>query len=87
MYGQMTAVVGSISARRESSRELLKLCSDGRQRVRGDLSNKLVVSGGMGGMGGRPTSRRHAQWRAVLGIDVDPARIERRVQTGTVIAS
>jgi len=48
----------------------------------GDLSGKLVVSGGMGGMGGAQPLAATLNGARFLGIDVDPARIERRVKTG-----
>ena len=43
---------------------------------------KLVVSGGMGGMGGAQPLAATLNGAVFLGIDVDPARIERRVDTG-----
>ena len=48
----------------------------------GDLSGKLVVSGGMGGMGGAQPLAATLNGAVFLGIDVDPSRIERRVRTG-----
>src|SRR4030095_10741897 len=48
----------------------------------GDLSGKLVVSGGMGGMGGAQPLAATLNGALFLGIDVDPARIERRVLNG-----
>src|ERR671927_17332 len=48
----------------------------------GDLSGKLIVSGGMGGMGGAQPLAATLNNAVFLGIDVDPARIERRVSTG-----
>jgi urocanate hydratase len=48
----------------------------------GDLSGKLVVSGGMGGMGGAQPLAATLNGAVFLGIEVDPARIERRVRTG-----
>src|SRR4029434_6249043 len=48
----------------------------------GDLSGKLVVSGGMGGMGGAQPLAATLNGAVFLGIDVDPVRIERRVRTG-----
>src|SRR6185503_9438813 len=41
-----------------------------------------VVSGGMGGMGGAQPLAATLNGALFLGIDVDPSRIERRVQTG-----
>src|SRR4026208_2349740 len=51
-------------------------------RFGGDLAGKLGVSGGMGGMGGAQPLAATLNGAVFLGIDVDPARIERRVRTG-----
>ncbi|HKE59522.1 MAG TPA: urocanate hydratase, partial [Pyrinomonadaceae bacterium] len=48
----------------------------------GNLSGKLVVSGGMGGMGGAQPLAATLNGAVFLGIEVDPERIERRVRTG-----
>src|ERR1700719_2744742 len=48
----------------------------------GDLKGKLVVSGGIGGMGGAQPLAATMNGAAFLGIDVDPERIKRRVKTG-----
>src|SRR5712692_6389637 len=48
----------------------------------GNLSGKLVVTGGMGGMGGAQPLAATMNGAAFLGIDVDPGRIKRRVRTG-----
>src|SRR5438445_576273 len=48
----------------------------------GDLKGKLVVTGGMGGMGGAQPLAATMNGAAFLGIDVDPERIKRRVKTG-----
>lgn len=48
----------------------------------GDLSGRLVVSGGMGGMGGAQPLAATMNGAAFLGIEVDPARIERRILSG-----
>src|SRR6202007_3271360 len=47
-----------------------------------DLAGKLVVSGGMGGMGGAQPLAATLNGAAFLGIDVDPERIKRRVKSG-----
>jgi urocanate hydratase len=54
----------------------------GRQHFGGNLSGKLVASGGMGGMGGAQPLAATLNGACFLGIDVDPWRIERRVQSG-----
>jgi urocanate hydratase len=48
----------------------------------GDLSGKLIVSGGMGGMGGAQPLAATMNGAAFLGIDVDPERIKKRLKTG-----
>ncbi|HEX8423328.1 MAG TPA: urocanate hydratase, partial [Pyrinomonadaceae bacterium] len=48
----------------------------------GTLEGRLVVSGGMGGMGGAQPLAATMNGAVFLGIDVDPARIERRVRNG-----
>jgi urocanate hydratase len=53
-----------------------------RQHFGGDLSGKLVVTGGMGGMGGAQPLAATMNGAAFLGIDVDPERIKKRVKTG-----
>jgi urocanate hydratase len=46
------------------------------------LAGKLVVSGGMGGMGGAQPLAATMNGARFLGIEVDPARIQRRLDTG-----
>ena len=53
-----------------------------RQHFGGNLSGKLVVTGGMGGMGGAQPLAATMNGAAFLGIDVDPERIKKRVKTG-----
>src|SRR5205807_10128547 len=48
----------------------------------GNLSGKFLLSGGFGGMGGAQPLAATLNGAVFLGIEVDPARIERRVQTG-----
>jgi urocanate hydratase len=48
----------------------------------GALAGKFVVSGGMGGMGGAQPLAATMNGACFLGIDVDPARIEKRLRTG-----
>ena len=53
-----------------------------RQHFGGSLTGKLVVTGGMGGMGGAQPLAATMNGAAFLGIDVDPERIKKRVKTG-----
>ncbi len=48
----------------------------------GDLSGKLIVSGGMGGMGGAQPLAATMTGAAFLGIEVDPERIKKRLKSG-----
>src|SRR5258708_29682412 len=54
----------------------------GKKHCGGALGGKLVVTGGMGGMGGAQPLAATMNGAAFLGIDVDPERIKRRVKTG-----
>jgi urocanate hydratase len=83
MYGQMTAgswiyigTQGILQGTYET------FASAARQHFGGSLSGKLVVTGGMGGMGGAQPLAATMNGAAFLGIDVDPERIKRRVKTG-----
>jgi urocanate hydratase len=83
MYGQMTA--GSwiyIGSQGIVQGTYETFAAAGRQHFRGDLAGKLIVSGGMGGMGGAQPLAATMNGACFLGIDVDPARIEKRVRTG-----
>jgi urocanate hydratase len=48
----------------------------------GDLTGKLIVSGGMGGMGGAQPLAATMTSACFLGIDVDPERIKKRLKSG-----
>src|SRR6266568_4663876 len=50
--------------------------------VGGDLSGKLIVSGGMGGMSGSQPLAATMTGAAFLGIEVDPERIKKRLKSG-----
>jgi urocanate hydratase len=84
MYGQMTAgswiyiaSQGIIQGTYETFAALAR-----RHFGRADLSGRIVVSGGMGGMGGAQPLAATMAGAAFLGIDVDARRIERRLETG-----
>jgi len=83
MYGQMTAgswiyigTQGILQGTYET------FAAAARQHFGGSLSGKLVVSGGMGGMGGAQPLAATMNGGAFLGIDVDPERIKKRLKTG-----
>src|SRR3989440_10810033 len=48
----------------------------------GDLAGKLILSGGMGGMGGAQPLAATLNGAVFLGVEVERERIERRVRTG-----
>ena len=83
MYGQMTAgswiYIGSqgiVQGTYETFAEA------GRKHFGGSLEGKLIVSGGMGGMGGAQPLAATMTGARFLGIDVDPRRIQKRVESG-----
>ena len=83
MYGQMTAgswIYIGTQGIVQGTFETFAAMAD--KHFGGDLSGRLVVSGGMGAMGGAQPLAATLNGAVFLGIDVDPARIERRVQTG-----
>jgi urocanate hydratase len=83
MYGQMTAgswIYIGTQGIVQGTFETFAAMAD--KHFAGDLAGKLVVSGGMGGMGGAQPLAATLNGAVFLGIDVDPARIERRVNTG-----
>ncbi len=83
MYGQMTA--GSwiyIGSQGIVQGTYETFASAGRKHFSGELAGKLIVSGGMGGMGGAQPLAATMNGACFLGIEVDPARIEKRVRTG-----
>jgi urocanate hydratase len=88
MYGQMTAgswiYIGSQGIV-QGTYETFNAAGDkhfGTGLSGNDLSGKLIVSGGMGGMGGAQPLAATMTGAAFLGIDVDPERIKKRLKTG-----
>ncbi|MGH9753783.1 MAG: urocanate hydratase [Blastocatellia bacterium] len=86
MYGQMTAgswiYIGSQGIVQGTFETFAALGAKHFAGSGGSLAGKLVVSGGMGGMGGAQPLAATMNGACFLGIDVDPARIEKRLQTG-----
>jgi len=83
MYGQMTAgswIYIGTQGIVQGTFETFAALAD--RHFCGDLSGRLVLSGGMGGMGGAQPLAATLNNAIFLGVDVDPARIERRVRTG-----
>jgi urocanate hydratase len=83
MYGQMTA--GSwiyIGSQGIVQGTFETFSAAGEKHFGGDLAGKLIVSGGMGGMGGAQPLAATMTGAAFLGIDVDAERIKKRLKTG-----
>jgi urocanate hydratase len=83
MYGQMTA--GSwiyIGSQGIVQGTFETFASAAVKHFGGTLAGKLIVSGGMGGMGGAQPLAATMNGARFLGIDVDPARIEKRLKSG-----
>ena len=82
MYGQMTAgswiyigTQGILQGTYET------FAAAARRHFNGTLAGKLVVTAGLGGMGGAQPLAATMNGAAALVVDVDPARIERRLAT------
>jgi urocanate hydratase len=82
MYGQMTAgswiyigTQGILQGTFETFAEAA------RQHFGADLTGRLVVTGGLGGMGGAQPLAATMNNGAFLGFDVDPERVRRRLET------
>src|SRR2546421_4610218 len=83
MYGQMTA--GSwiyIGSQGIVQGTFETFASAAEKHFGGTLAGKLIVSGGMGGMGGAQPLAATMNGARFLGIDVDAARIEKRLKSG-----
>lgn len=82
MYGQMTAgswiYIGSQGIL-QGTYETFAAC--GEKYFNGDLRHKLLVSGGLGGMGGAQPLAATIAGATFLGADVNPVRIEKRLKT------
>jgi urocanate hydratase len=82
MYGQMTAgswiYIGSQGIL-QGTYETFAECA--RQHFGGTLKGQLVVTAGLGGMGGAQPLAATLAGGTFLGADVDPSRIEKRIQT------
>jgi urocanate hydratase len=83
MYGQMTAgswiYIGSQGII-QGTFETFAAASE--QHFGGELEGKLIVSGGMGGMGGAQPLAATMTGACFLGVEVDPERIKKRLKTG-----
>ena len=82
MYGQMTAgswIYIGTQGILQGTYETFAECA--RQHFGGTLEGRLVVSGGLGGMGGAQPLAATMNGAAFLGVDVDEERVRRRVET------
>jgi urocanate hydratase len=82
MYGQMTAgswIYIGTQGILQGTYETFAECA--RQHFGGSLEGRLVVTAGLGGMGGAQPLAATMNGAAFLGVDVDEQRIRRRVET------
>ena len=83
MYGQMTA--GSwiyIGSQGIVQGTYETLGSVARRHFGGSLAGRFVLTAGLGGMGGAQPLAAAMQGAAVLAIEVDESRIDKRIETG-----
>ncbi len=83
MYGQMTAgswiYIGSQGIVQGTYETFGAVA---RAHFGGSLAGRFVLTSGLGGMGGAQPLAATMQGAAILGVEVDPARIEKRLATG-----
>ena len=82
MYGQMTAgswIYIGTQGILQGTYEIFVACAN--KHFGGSLRGKLLVSGGLGGMGGAQPLAATMAGATFLGADVDPKRIEKRLKT------
>lgn len=83
MFGQMTAgswiyigTQGIVQGTYET------FAAAGKKHFKGSLAGKWILSAGLGGMGGAQPLAATMNGACFLGVEVDPARIKRRIETG-----
>ncbi|HIF84567.1 MAG TPA: urocanate hydratase [Flavobacteriaceae bacterium] len=82
MYGQMTAgswIYIGTQGILQGTYETFVSCAN--KHFNGSLKGKLLVSGGLGGMGGAQPLAATMAGATYLGADIDPKRIEKRLAT------
>ncbi|MEH0156713.1 urocanate hydratase [Limibacter armeniacum] len=82
MYGQMTAgswIYIGTQGILQGTYETFVSC--GNKHFDGDLRHKLLVTGGLGGMGGAQPLAATLAGATFLGVDIDPTRIQKRIDT------
>lgn len=83
MYGQMTAgswIYIGTQGIVQGTFETFAACAN--THFGGSLEGKLVVTGGVGGMGGAQPLAAVLNGASCIAIDVDPARIQKRLDSG-----
>src|SRR5262249_7331011 len=83
MFGQMTAgswIYIGTQGILQGTFETFAAC--GRKHFNGSLAGRVIVSGGLGGMGGAQPLAATMNDGIFLGADVNAVRVERRLQTG-----
>lgn len=83
MYGQMTAgswIYIGTQGILQGTYETFAECA--RQQFDGTLQGRLLVTAGLGGMGGAQPLAATMNGAVCIGIEVDEKRIDRRVETG-----
>jgi urocanate hydratase len=83
MYGQMTAgswiyigTQGIVQGTYET------FAAAGRKHFNNSLAGRILLTGGLGGMGGAQPLAGTMNGAVVIAIEVDPARVQRRIDTG-----
>src|SRR6185312_15145925 len=83
MFGQMTAgswiYIGSQGILQGTYETFAAVAA---RHFGGSLAGRLVLTGGLGGMGGAQPLAATMNGAVMVGIEVDPARIEKRLATG-----
>jgi urocanate hydratase len=82
MYGQMTA--GSwiyIGSQGIVQGTFETFAAAAERHFNGDLTGRWILSGGMGGMGGAQPLAATFAGASFLGVDVDPSRIQKRIDS------
>jgi len=85
MYGQMTAgswIYIGTQGILQGTYETFAACAN--KYFGGSLSGKFLLTAGLGGMGGAQPLAATMNGAAILAVEVDRARIERRLKTGYV---
>ena len=82
MYGQMTAgswiYIGSQGIIQGTYETFVEV---GRKHFKGDLTGKIIVTAGLGGMGGAQPLAGVFAGACVLAVEVDPVRVQKRIDT------